>query len=203
MKLLFALFQLCFTLSWIKEQYKTSLKSIVINISLPGTLNGTLIASPSKSSPDYYYMWIRDAGLVMRSLVDEEIEVERFFNDYAKVSILHQQPDLPAGFGEPKFHVNGSVFKGSWGRPQNDGPALRLLAFYSFCERFGYHQDWYTPELPAKSLLKADLEYVAHNWRFGNFDLWVCGRVNLRKKSLATIFIQEWCSTLLLLLDEL
>lgn len=32
------------------------------------------------------------------------------------------------GLGEPKFMVNGLVYPFPWGRPQNDGPALRILS---------------------------------------------------------------------------
>jgi glucoamylase len=163
------LFNLALSLYWVSKQYDFSIKSILKNISPPGTAAGTLIASPSKSNPDYFYMWIRDAGLVMRSLVDEDLDLVKLFEDYALISTLQQDG---VDLGEPKFYVDGRVFKEPWGRPQNDGPALRVLAFHSFCEKFGYNKEWYVPKLPAKSLLKADLEYVAKNWPVKNYDLW-------------------------------
>ncbi|KAI8926174.1 Six-hairpin glycosidase-like protein [Entophlyctis helioformis] len=40
-------------------------KGLVDSISYPGTAVGSVIASPSKSQPDYFYHWIRDGALVM------------------------------------------------------------------------------------------------------------------------------------------
>ena len=34
--------------------------------------------------------------------------------------------------GEPKYNVNGTPFTGPWGRPQNDGPALRAITLIKF-----------------------------------------------------------------------
>jgi len=77
---------------------------------------------------------------------------------------------------EPKFYVNGSAFWGSWGRPQNDGPAIRVMAVIEAYR----HQlidldemaDLYDGRLPSFSLVKRDLEYVAKHWHEPSFDLW-------------------------------
>ena len=37
-----------------------------------------------------------------------------------------------SGLGEPKFQINETAFKGSWGRPQRDGPALRAITLISY-----------------------------------------------------------------------
>jgi glucoamylase len=128
--------KLTISLYWISKQYDFAIQSILNNISPPGTLQGTVVASPSKFKPDYYYMWVRDAGIVMRSLLMEELDVGKLYNDYANISTFEQESDLPAGLGEPKFHVDGKVFRGPWGRPQNDGPALRVLARHSYGELY-------------------------------------------------------------------
>ena len=51
--------------TWINEQYNASLRMLLDNI----IENGTVIASPSRKEPDYYYHWIRDAAMVMGHLV--------------------------------------------------------------------------------------------------------------------------------------
>lgn len=89
------------------------------------------------------------------------------------------------GLGEPKFHVNGSAFSDSWGRPQRDGPALRAVTLIKYLRAYNashptlwassdksFYETLYKAELPAKSILKADLEYVSHFWNHSSFDLW-------------------------------
>lgn len=98
-------------------------------------------------------------------------------------------PDL-AGLGEPKFEVDGSAFTHNWGRPQRDGPALRATALMKFVRAYNESNpglwssrtsssstdDWfdklYSAELPARSIIKADLEYVARHWPDSGFDVW-------------------------------
>ena len=90
------------------------------------------------------------------------------------------------GLGEPKFMADGSPFTDSWGRPQNDGPALRALALMHYLRAYNetHPEVWsseegkawfdrlYSASLPANSTIKADLEYVSHFWRESSFDLW-------------------------------
>lgn len=97
-------------------------------------------------------------------------------------------PEL-SGLGEPKFEVDGSAFTSNWGRPQRDGPALRAIALMKFMRAYNESNpglwesrttastgDWfaklYSPELPARSIIKADLEYVARHWPESGFDVW-------------------------------
>jgi len=91
-----------------------------------------------------------------------------------------------SGLGEPKFHVDGTPFMGSWGRPQRDGPALRSLTLMRYLHaynashpslwssaKFGdFFGKFYTAEMPPRSVIKADLEYVSHYWNESSFDLW-------------------------------
>ncbi|KAF8461347.1 Six-hairpin glycosidase-like protein [Kalaharituber pfeilii] len=87
------------------------------------------------------------------------------------------------GLGEPKFEVNGSPFVRSWGRPQRDGPALRASAIVAFLNAAhntrpdllhnqALLRKLYTNQLPANSIIKADLEYVSHAWHERGFDAW-------------------------------
>lgn len=62
-----------------------------------------------------------------------------------------------------------------------DGPALRAITLVGFADYLlerGTPQDvafvkqhLYTPDMPAESVIKSDLEYVARYWREHSFDL--------------------------------
>lgn len=176
--------------SWLSFQRDQSRAGMMANISPRGTALGVVVASPSRDNPDYYYHWIRDAALVMGSVMSlaensaatkEQMSLEDLMWDYVRLSRRNQTtPNRSGGLGEPKFDVDGSAFDGDWGRPQNDGPALRaitLIRFARHLERQGrltpqLRAQLYQAELPARSVIKADLEYVAHNWRDKSFDLW-------------------------------
>jgi glucoamylase len=91
-----------------------------------------------------------------------------------------------SGLGEPKFGVDGKPFTGSWGRPQRDGPALRSLTLMHYIREYNashpslwpsntagdFFEPFYYASMPPNSVIKADLEYVSHNWNESSFDLW-------------------------------
>jgi glucoamylase len=166
-----------------------SLNRLSSNLDHSGIRPGAVIASPSRGTPDYFYHWIRDAALVM------DVYVETFVNGtdpverqdaYVRVMrwmdferVVQSTPNLSGSLGEPKYNVDASSFDKPWGRPQNDGPALRGFVLARFAEKLLdegrddlVRQLLYRAELPANSLVKADLEFVAHNWRQPSFDLW-------------------------------
>jgi len=63
---------------------------------------------------------------------------------------------------------------GDWGRPQNDGPALRASTLSRF-SRFLLHtyvpiEHLYKPG--TNSLISTDLEYVVSHWRKPSYDIW-------------------------------
>ncbi len=112
----------------------------------------------------------------------ESEKYERMMWKYATFSRDNQrkggcQPYVPGnceavgGPGEPKYEVNGEVYKAPWGRVQNDGPALRASAIMRFVgvylakggnkERV---RELYDSRMPTDSVIKTDLEYVAHHW---------------------------------------
>ncbi|MGZ3723418.1 MAG: glycoside hydrolase family 15 protein, partial [Bdellovibrionales bacterium] len=147
---------------------------VLANIAPAGTLPGTVIASPSRTNPDYFFMWIRDAALTMEVISDRTL-----MQNYIDISIRHQNEPAKSGLGEPKFNVDGTSYTGDWGRPQNDGPALRAMTAIKFAQQLLSEgkQDYvraklYSAQMPAHSLIKTDLEYIAHNWQAKNFDLW-------------------------------
>ncbi|MHC4615112.1 MAG: glycoside hydrolase family 15 protein [Planctomycetota bacterium] len=155
---------------------------------------GAVIASPSKAEPDYYYFWLRDGALVLKT-IQQRLDLARaagdkpacrkVLDDFIRFSIICQQVCTSTGLGEPKFHVDGSVFTGEWGRPQSDGPALRAITLIPVAHRrldqgasADDLRDLYVGDLPADSVIKADLEYVSHHWWAPCFDLWeeVCAQ---------------------------
>ncbi|WRT69601.1 uncharacterized protein IL334_006590 [Kwoniella shivajii] len=91
---------------------------------------------------------------------------------------------MDGGLNEPKFQVDGSPFRGDWGRPQRDGPALRALRLipyahflldrsYSLDVKY-VQENLYDPQqvkVPGR-IIKNDLEEVASGWMKHGFDLW-------------------------------
>lgn len=172
---------------WRKAQVQVSTDKIFEALSQPDTARGVVIASPSKAYPDYYYHWVRDAGLVMDLVVDfyqkkntiySQQYINDKINDYISFSKSNQAQQALTGLGEPKFYVNGLAYGLSWGRPQTDGPALRALTLIRWAnikldegQAQFVTQNLYSSS-DFNSLIKADLEYVSHNWKLPTFDLW-------------------------------
>jgi glucoamylase len=156
---------------WAQEQ-------MLRNISPAGTRPGAVIASPSRSEPDYYYCWVRDGALVMDVVLS--LNDRKRLEDYVEFSRFSQTtPDRKTGLGEPKFHVDGTAFTGDWGRPQDDGPALRAITLIRFAnclleagERDYVIRRLYTATMPAETGIKADLEYVSESWYEPCYDYW-------------------------------
>ncbi len=183
--------------SAIENQYQTSVNLLLRNLSYIDGRRGAIPAAPSRANPDYYYHWVRDAALTTESLIGVYNSIQsrsplkenlkRFFLDTIDFNILLQKNSLKhLGLGEPKFYVSGDSFKKDWGRPQNDGPALRSIVnieLLSLAARERWPEypsmlaNLYNPQLNTFSVVKNDLEFVAHNWMRANFDLWeeVCG----------------------------
>ncbi|KAF2458857.1 glucoamylase I precursor [Lineolata rhizophorae] len=193
--------------SWLEREEDIAIDRLLDNVA-PGGRNvrdaapGTVIASPSRHHPNYYYQWVRDAAITTSTLVDLYAEDPYSFLSSDLVPILDaytvlqyklQHSNNPSGsfddlsgLGEPKFEADGSPFTGSWGRPQRDGPALRALTLISYLKAYNethsslwdsdFGDEWFRPlydaDMPADSIIKADLEYVSHYWNASGFDLW-------------------------------
>jgi glucoamylase len=188
---------------WLTQQKKISFSHIIDNVggvspvlSREEVPAGVVIASPSKSHPDYFYQWIRDSALTIRLLVyhlDDsgfaEPAISNVIEDYINNNFnlqrtnnwsgtLNETVSDYSGLGEPKFHVDMSTFDAKWGRPQRDGPGLRVstIACYLYTlER--HHREPSHGSLPSRRhiyhhIIKPDLHYIMSSWPQTGFDLW-------------------------------
>ncbi len=168
---------------WVESQAVTSKERMYRNISPAGAVPGTILASPSKENPNYYYYWVRDGALVMQSILglyEEQKSLESLTTLMQFVTYSRDnQAKAAHNLGEPRFNVDGTVNTEPWGRPQNDGPALRALVLTRFAQnllakgdRAYVERELYSAKIPADTVIKTDLEYVAHHWREKCIDLW-------------------------------
>lgn len=188
---------------WIYEQNNISFDAVLKNIGdenwSPDLLKknvslGAVIASPSTSHPNYFYQWIRDGAITINSITHHLSDIG-FNNDSLQITIENylqnsyhlQRVDNPSGkfdeinylsLGEPKFMVDGTAFLDHWGRPQNDGPALRIISIDNFLRNLGKHRTTFITnnfkdfkDVYLK-IIKLDLNYIIKYWSSNNFDLW-------------------------------
>lgn len=165
-------------------QYQESLNRLMKNATMPDVSPGMVVASPSRENPNYYYDWVRDTSLSMRALLDHwektrDPEIEKLLYTWIQSETRRQNVPTLSGLGEPKYNVDGTGYEGPWGRPQNDGPALRAIAMIKFArllidsgKREYVARNLYSGLLPATTPVKKDLEYTAHHWREPNFEPW-------------------------------
>jgi glucoamylase len=173
-------------------------------------LPNTIVASISKSNPDYWYEWVRDSAIVVSMLIDlvemdcandiRSIDIMNIIKDYVKnhkhlqdistinKHIKNNECDFYVTLGEPKYNIDLTVYTKSWGRPQNDGPALRAISMVKLAKYLinrksrqdikdrdimYVKQHLYDSKWPnTNTLIKRDLEYVAKEWSNRSFDLW-------------------------------
>lgn len=133
---------------------------------------GSFKASPS-FDPNYNYHWTRDSCLIVDIMIDSYlkgyVEPHKFFTFLEKFIIFEKkvtQIDILTGLGEPKYNLDGSPYMEDWGRPQNDGPALRGLLYLKIIKNFPYYKN------QLMSLLEKNVEYIKKNVMTKNFDLW-------------------------------
>jgi glucoamylase len=174
---------------WIGAQKKDCEQLLSKNINPDGTRPGTVIASPSRHFPDYFYHWVRDAGLVMSTWLDVrnsgsvsdavKARIDQDMRHYWQITLHHQTRQTLGDLGEVKFYVNGEAYREPWGRPQNDGPAIRALSLMkwrnflaSIKSPLAYDPALYSADLSVHSAIKRDLEYISHRWRDTDFDVW-------------------------------
>ena len=149
------------------------INKIYDNINPKNSSKGIIIASPTKF---YLYHWIRDSAIVMKLIIKlyNETNDIRYFKtiiDYLEnESKLQKLPTL-SGLGEPKFNMDSTPFMDSWGRPQNDGPALRGLNMINIFRNFN-NQGYSDISKSIIEIIKKDLEYTLKFLDNFCFDLW-------------------------------
>ncbi|KAK6455736.1 Glucoamylase GLU1 precursor [Scheffersomyces xylosifermentans] len=188
--------------TWVVEQKKVSFQGILNNIggvseflNVSEVSKGAVIASPSKNKPNYFYQWVRDAALTIKSLIyhidDNKFEnvddIKSVIEAYIENNYYLQRLDNnsgkfddqdKAGLGEPKFNANNTAFTDNWGRPQRDGPGLRaitVLSYLSLLEKWDKkvsNEFLQSPEFIYNEIVKPDLIYIIKNWFKEGFDLW-------------------------------
>ena len=136
---------------------------------------GIIIASPSEDPP-YKYHWVRDSALVMRTFIDMYSKTKdplyfQYIMNYLENENKIQDLDTITGLGEPKYNINCTPFNGEWGRPQNDGPALRGIMLFKIIELFQYKYDIIIQNMIIPIIIK-DLHYLIKNHNQVSFDLW-------------------------------
>lgn len=147
---------------------------IFSNIKKNDIAAGCIIASISKSDPNYYYHWIRDAAIVMRSIIryyrkSSNLSCFKQCIDYLNIEYQFQLLPTLSGLGEPKFNVDKTTFDDSWGRPQNDGPALRGLVMLELLVVF---EDYPLLLESIRKILYKDINYILQNIHEPCFDIW-------------------------------
>ena len=92
--------------------------------------------------------------------------------DFAK--FVRTDADLGAVRGElvsaeARVNPDGTLDISNWGRPQHDGPPLRLLSVLRWARSVGLD-----PELAAavKELIRADIGFTRGRWRIPSIDIW-------------------------------
>jgi glucoamylase len=162
------------------------LQNIFNNISNVDTENGIIVASPSKENPDYYYHWTRDAALTILLLIrlldkEEYISYYNILRSYIQSYINNEISIIKKinfeDYGEPKFYVNRKKYDQNWGRPQNDGPAIRSYALveYAFHLINKNETELLKPifNYSNNGLIDTDLEFLLnYSVNKTSFDLW-------------------------------
>jgi glucoamylase len=176
------------TRQWLAATTPFTLSKLHSNISPADGLPGAVIAAKTRYQPNYYYHWVRDAGLTIDAMIDmyshsataqqKEMIAKNIF-EYLGFSSKIQHTQTMTGLGEPKFNVDGTAFNDLWGRPQNDSPALRAISLIHWANvliKEGkiniVRERMYTADMPADSPIKMDLEYISQHWKDPTYDLW-------------------------------
>ena len=134
-----------------------------------------LYASPSYNPP-YRYYWIRDAAIVYKSIIDMYQYSKRdslfvFIINYIETETKIQNIKTIGGLGEPKVNLDLTAFNGSWGRPQNDGPAVRGINMIKLYNLLFKEHTSICLKIILPIIVK-DIDYIVNNYNKPCFDLW-------------------------------
>ncbi|KAJ2988569.1 hypothetical protein NUW58_g3899 [Xylaria curta] len=149
-----------------------------------GVASGLVVASPSKAEPDYWFTWTRDAALVLKAVYERfahkydgnlQKEIHNYIISQAKLQAVSNPSGALSdgkGLGEAKYHVDGSAFTGSWGRPQRDGPPLRAITMIGYAKWLIENGYTSTANNLVWPIIRNDIAYTAQYWNQPGFDLW-------------------------------
>lgn len=149
------------------------IKKILENINQ--TSNGTIIASPSKENPNYFYHWVRDSAIIMKVIIMEyektkELKYIDIMLKYIDCEYKLMKLFTLSGLGEPKFNTDLSCFNEMWWRPQNDGPVLRGIMLIKIAnilkEKYSFIID------KINTMIEENMKYTIDNLDNPSYDLW-------------------------------
>lgn len=152
---------------------------------------------------NYFFQWPRDSGLCLREVIrclkkvecgqmigvnnENGKELDQIIRDAVAMNLKLQHVKNPSGtfetggLGEPKFNVDGSAFTDDWGRPQNDGPALRSIALLGYATyilktrpnaMIYILENLYSNSANGSTVIKDDLDYLVREWQSNTYELW-------------------------------
>lgn len=128
---------------------------------------GSIMASPSYD-PDYRFHWVRDAAIVIKSIITLHAKnPNEKYLDIMSNYIMTEKEHIKHHPAEPKFNLDKSPYTGDWGRPQNDGPAMRGIICLKLLKLMPAK---YTP--PLIKIILSDLSYTIDEIDQPCFDLW-------------------------------
>lgn len=136
---------------------------------------GMIVASPS-NDPPYKFHWVRDSSLVMRVIIDlyKRTNKDKYliliFN-YIEAEGKIQKIKTLTGLGEPKFNIDCTAYNEPWGRPQNDGPALRLINMIKIYKIFNKSYNSIANKIVLPIIFN-DIKYLIDNYNKTCYDLW-------------------------------
>lgn len=214
---------------WIEQQSNVAYNKVLSNIADKNILNnqnlyklngnikdGVIVASPSTEHPDYFYQWVRDSSISIDTVLQNifmdsnvNITLVGTYLKYLQNSFNLQRSNSRSGngvpsndflsLGEPKWNVDSTPFNDPWGRPQNDGPALRAISVFKFLMLLKEYNQEFGKNLTLQDLISQynnyflndninlpfsnekelfdniiywDLSFINKNWEKDNFDLW-------------------------------
>lgn len=157
------------------------------------SLPGAVIAAPAAQGlsfvQDYIFRWARDGAITMATVfalylraktTDEQERLRSYLINYIKfIKVCNANPPLNGIDirGEPKFNIDGTLWTGSWGRPQNDGAALIVIVLTQMLKVFiDENQDQSIIDMlysfSNDSLIKSNLEYISQHFTEPSFSAW-------------------------------
>ena len=151
-----------------------AINKIIENYKL-SNIKGMIVASPS-SSPPYQYHWVRDASIIMNVIIKHYLKTKGnnlflMIINYIENSAQIQNLNTLTGLGEPKVNIDRTSFNDSWGRPQNDGPALRGINMIKIYKLL-IDDKYINISNIVLSIITKDCNYILNNYNKICFDLW-------------------------------